>query len=241
MYLPDAIASYRINGETFLVTANEGDAREWPGLVEEVRVSALTLNPTVFPDGDALKNEDAIGRLTVTSAGANTDGNSTNGVERLLVLGGRSFSIWKPDGTQVFDSGDALRADHRSRLGRANFNSTNDAQPARSIRAATTKGPSLKNVTVGRNLGPVVHVHRARTHRRRDGLRRHPPRRRPVSSTHINHRDFARLAGQRHRGRPGAEGVFVIPQSDSPTQEPLLVVTNEVSGTTSIFALSKAK
>ena len=29
MYLPDAIASYTSGGKTYLVTANEGDAREW--------------------------------------------------------------------------------------------------------------------------------------------------------------------------------------------------------------------
>lgn len=32
LYLPDGIASYSVNGQTYLVTANEGDARaDWPG------------------------------------------------------------------------------------------------------------------------------------------------------------------------------------------------------------------
>ena len=31
MYEPDAIAAYSVRGQTYLVTANEGDAREWPG------------------------------------------------------------------------------------------------------------------------------------------------------------------------------------------------------------------
>jgi len=56
MYQPDAMASYTVDGRTYLVTANEGDARAWGednpaylgtqnpalGFVEELRVSALT-------------------------------------------------------------------------------------------------------------------------------------------------------------------------------------------------------
>ncbi|WP_138518021.1 choice-of-anchor I family protein [Limnobacter alexandrii] len=54
LYLPDAIASYTVGGNTFLVTANEGDARAWGedndayfagdstlGFVEEFRVKHL--------------------------------------------------------------------------------------------------------------------------------------------------------------------------------------------------------
>lgn len=52
MYLPDAIASYTVGGQTYLITANEGDARaDWPGFNEETRVRAhcaLGLEPTRF-------------------------------------------------------------------------------------------------------------------------------------------------------------------------------------------------
>lgn len=54
LYLPDAIAAYEVGGETYLVTANEGDARAWgedndaywagdasKGFVEEFRVKHL--------------------------------------------------------------------------------------------------------------------------------------------------------------------------------------------------------
>jgi 2',3'-cyclic-nucleotide 2'-phosphodiesterase/3'-nucleotidase/5'-nucleotidase len=238
MYLPDAIASYRIKGETFLVTANEGDAREWPGLVEEVRVSALTLNPTVFPNGDALKNEDAIGRLTVTSAGANTDGNATNGVERLLVLGGRSFSIWKPDGTQVFDSGDAFERITAQALA-SQFNSSHDSNSSFDTRS-DNKGPEPEGVTVEKIWGrwyafiALERIGGVMVYDVTD-----PAEGRFLQ--YINRRDFSGSPASGTAGDLGAEGVFVIPESDSPTQQPLLVVTNEVSGTTTIFAVSKTK
>ena len=58
IYEPDAIASYRVKGETYLVMANEGDTRaDWPGFNEEVRVGAVeagtnlplyVLDPAVF-------------------------------------------------------------------------------------------------------------------------------------------------------------------------------------------------
>ncbi len=46
MYLPDAIARYTVNGQSYLITANEGDARaDWPGFNEETRVRALQRRP----------------------------------------------------------------------------------------------------------------------------------------------------------------------------------------------------
>ncbi len=48
MYQPDSIAAFQAGGRTYLVMANEGDARDWPGFAEEVRVSTRTLDPGAF-------------------------------------------------------------------------------------------------------------------------------------------------------------------------------------------------
>jgi DNA-binding beta-propeller fold protein YncE len=63
MYNPDAIASYEVAGNTFLVTANEGDVREYTALTEGVRLGSgsYVLDPTAFPNAATLKNNANLG------------------------------------------------------------------------------------------------------------------------------------------------------------------------------------
>ncbi len=98
MYMPDTIAAYAADGQTYFVTANEGDTRD-----EDVRVKSLKLDPTAFPDAKELQKDANLGRLTVSPFdGLNPDGTHAE----LYSYGTRSFSIWSEDGTLVYDSGD---------------------------------------------------------------------------------------------------------------------------------------
>jgi hypothetical protein len=97
MYQPDAIASFRVHGKTYLVTANEGDSRA----ADEARVSALTLGAG-FPS--LVQQNFNLGRLTVNR----TFGRENSLHTQLFVYGARSFSIWRDSGSLVFDSGDHL-------------------------------------------------------------------------------------------------------------------------------------
>ncbi|MDZ7901161.1 MAG: hypothetical protein U5L01_00825 [Rheinheimera sp.] len=45
MYQPDTIASYGWKGASYIVTANEGDARDYAGYTKQKRVSAITRSP----------------------------------------------------------------------------------------------------------------------------------------------------------------------------------------------------
>jgi 2',3'-cyclic-nucleotide 2'-phosphodiesterase (5'-nucleotidase family) len=66
MYQPDAIESFEVGGETYLVTANEGDARDYDGFSEEFRIGDLLLETGKFaPD---IQDSDQLGRLRTTSA-----------------------------------------------------------------------------------------------------------------------------------------------------------------------------
>jgi DNA-binding beta-propeller fold protein YncE len=102
-YQPDAIAAFEVGGKTYVVTANEGDAREYDGFEEEVRA------------GD-LGAQGPIERLNVTSeVGAAVPNDA-----QFVAFGGRSFSIRNAaTGELVYDSGDfieRLLADRRPDL-----------------------------------------------------------------------------------------------------------------------------
>jgi hypothetical protein len=106
MYMPDAIASFDVAGATYYATANEGDSRNYTGFNEEVRVGSASyvLDPVVFPDAATLKNNANLGRLQLTNATGDIDGDGN--FEEIHALGARSFSIWDDAGNLVFDSGD---------------------------------------------------------------------------------------------------------------------------------------
>lgn len=120
VYMPDAIATFKVGAGEFLITANEGDSRIRPTaddivsgseegdiFNEESRIKSIDLDPTAFPNAEALQADEVIGRLKITNTMGDADGDGD--FEKLYTFGARSFSIWNPSsGDLVFDSGDKL-------------------------------------------------------------------------------------------------------------------------------------
>ena len=108
MYQPDAIASYSPDGSNiYVLSANEGDARDYDGFTEEFRVKddTIMLDPQNFPNADWLKESENLGRLRVTSELGDIDEDGY--YDTLYAYGARSFSVWSgTDGSLVWDSGD---------------------------------------------------------------------------------------------------------------------------------------
>ncbi|MDV6031775.1 MAG: DNRLRE domain-containing protein [Phycisphaera sp. RhM] len=102
LFQPDAIASYQVDGVTYYVTANEGDARD----AEETDVQSVTLDPTMFPNAAALQAAASAGELELSGIVGDPDGDGD--YDALYSFGARSFSIWSRAGELVFDSGDVL-------------------------------------------------------------------------------------------------------------------------------------
>lgn len=229
MYMPDAIASYETpGGEEFVVTANEGDAREYDGFEEEVEVQDLTLDPEAFPDAEELQKEENLGGLKVTS----TSPQGPDGYTELHSFGARSVSILDRSGQMVWDSGDAfeqLVAAHHPE----DFNSTNDENDSFDNRS-DNKGPEPEGVTVG----AIGEQRYAFVGLERDSGIAVVDVTDPASAGVVGYatdRDFSGDAEAGTAGDLGPEGLHFIAAGDSPTGEPLLIVGNEVSGTTTIW------
>ena len=217
MYQPDAIAAYSVRGDTYYVTANEGDARA----AEEVRAKDLTLDPVAFPNGE---NADAkLGRLNVTRLRGDTD--SDGDYDKLYAFGARSMTILNEHGQVAFDTGGELErfiaANHP-----ATFNA-DEAEPAEVDNRSDNKGPEPEGVDVGEVGGRTYAFLGAE---RQGGLFAYDLSARAGQ---------AALAGYAN-GRPadlGPEGVKFIARKDSPNGEPLVLVTNEITGTLAVFAV----
>jgi hypothetical protein len=256
MYQPDSIANFKIGEKHYLITANEGDTRDYDGYSEEERVADLTLDPVAFPDAAELQNDENLGRLTVTKAQGDIDGDGA--FEKLYVPGGRSFSIWNArTGALVFDSGAELEQ-LLANLLPDDFNANHEENDSRDNRS-DNKGPEPEGVTLGvvngrlyafvglERIGGIVMLDLS------------DPRN-PEYVDYVNNRTFRDVAGEPVptcaafdppesdeiddcvTGNPaagdlGPEGLEFVPAHQAPLGKPLLIVGNEVSGTTTVYEL----
>nr|GFB90741.1 hypothetical protein [Tanacetum cinerariifolium] len=236
MRQPDAIASFEVNGTGYLLTANEGDSRDYKGFSEVVRLGAngYALDATAFPNASLLKQETVLGRLNVTNKTGDTDGDGD--FDEIYVFGGRSFSIYNAaTGAEVHDSGNLLeRVTATDPTYGAIFNASNSFGEAPTLKnRSDDKGPEPEGVTTGRignNLYAFVSMERV------GGVMvfniNNPAA--PVLETYVNNRN---LTGTTTTGDLGPEGIVFISAADSPTGQPLLLLANEVSSTIAVYRI----
>lgn len=252
---PDAIAAYNVDGETYLVLANEGDARDWDGYSEEARLKKFG-KKDIAPicegyegltadEIDALQSDEQLGRLNMTTAfGLNEEKGC---YDDLYNYGGRSFSIYTADGERVFDSGEEFETLTAEIL--PEFFNSNHTETSFETRS-DDKGPEPEGITVG-ELGGRTYAFIG--FERLGGVIVYDitdPKNAKYQA-YINNRDFsinmealeeesdeALADGLKQVGDLGAEGLTFIPAEDSPNGEAILVLGNEVSGTTTLFQVT---
>lgn len=256
MYQPDTITSYQWNGATFILSANEGDSRDYDGYSEEVRVKDIidpdevnkTLSPELQAFYDASGGSNGLGRLKVTNALG--DANNDGIFEELYAYGARSFSIWDQNINLVFDSGDDFGKISASVLGN-NFNSTHTKN--KGDNRSDDKGGEPEAITVGK-IGDRTYGFIA-SERSGDLFIYDITNPFNVSfSAFYNNRDFAvdyeldddlenpcdtnegmDCSMIENAGDLGPESIKFVSSEQSPNGMPLLIIGNEVSGSVTVY------
>ena len=231
MFMPDSIASFTARGRVFYVTANEGDDRG-----EDERVGDLDLDPIAFPNAEELQKKANLGRLGVSTIDGDTDGDGD--YDELFSYGTRSFSIWNSAGKLVFDSGDEFET-ITSLLLPDDFNSSNDANGDFEGRS-DNKGPEPEAIALGSVWGRTyafIGLERIGGIMVYDVTNPYSPE----YVEYVNTRDFSGDPEAGTAGDLGPEGFKFIPVHKSPIRKPLLLVANEVSGTTTIYEIKSTR
>ncbi|MDT8347890.1 MAG: T9SS type A sorting domain-containing protein, partial [Flavobacteriaceae bacterium] len=231
MYMPDAIAHYSVGGVNYVVTANEGDARDYSGFSEEIRAgnAGLPLDNAAFSDVDYLKSNNNLGRInsTIGTGDLNDDGL----FEEIHVYGARSFSIWNMDTqTMVYDSGDLMeRITAADPVFGSLFNASNSNNTFKN--RSDDKGPEPEGVIIKEINGAyyafiaLERIGGIMTFNITDPNN-------PVFENYSNSRDTNTFAGDH-----GAETLIYIAPEDNSNNTGLIVVANEVSSTLSFFSI----
>ena len=250
---PDAVVAWEQGGVQWLATANEGEQREGATLSDSVKVGTLALDRGVFAKQGSnnpgwgwedLVKPEHLGRLDVCGPMADLDADGD--ADRLVCFGGRGVTVWKfVDGKllEAWDSGSDVERIVAERMPAA-FNADSRKNPSQDQRSKS-RGPEVEGLTTGivdgrrllfagleRPGGVVTWDITDPTH--------------PVLLDYANQRNtdaplnidkdaglaIKNVAGV---GDLGPEGLVFLSADKSPNGSPMVVVCNEISGTTSLW------
>jgi hypothetical protein len=232
-YIPDAIANYSVGGTHYLVTANEGDEKEYAGLTERTTVGAVTLDPAVFPHAAFLKENHNLGRLRMSNLSGDANGDGL--YEEINIPGGRSFTIWNAaTRTRVYDSGDDFEQFTSTEPSIAPlFNSDNEGNAFKGRSRA--KGPEPEGLTIA-SLGGKTFAFIALE--RVGGIMVYNITD-PGNVKFVDYQNSRNISS--YGGDNGPEGVVYISPDSSPNGNAYILIANEISGTVSVFEISSTQ
>nr|WP_322625763.1 choice-of-anchor I family protein [uncultured Flavobacterium sp.] len=231
-FIPDGIGSYSVNGTNYIVTANEGDEKEYGSFVERTTIgaSSYTLDAAVYPQAEMLKKSFNAGRFRVTNLNGNTDADTD--FEQIYAVGSRSFSIFNADSKQiVFDSGDDFERYTAAEPSISTlFNSDSEDNSFKSRSRA--KGPEPEGITLAHISDRVfafVGLERV------GGVMVYDVTD-PSNAQFVDYKNSRMVSA--YGGDNGPEGITYIDAANSPTGIPYIIVANEISGTLSIYSVN---
>ncbi len=259
MYQPDAIATLTANDTTYLVTANEGDAREYPCFLggtdgakaekEAQKISSIydSTDATITAVNTAVPSLEGTQFAPANAQVAKIDKNTK--VKTLYTFGTRSFSVWKANNLEgvdsadlKWDSGDAIEkitSTVRPAFFNADWNTTSGYVNGVDARS-TKKGPEPEGIAVGQAYGTnwiVVGLER-------DGGLLLYDATNPEAPTFVDYINTSNPGGNLLAGKYSAtagdvspEGIVFVSPEDSPTGNALVLASYELSGTVGIYEI----
>lgn len=237
LYMPDAIASAEIEGKTYLLTANEGDGREYGDYSDEAKIGKLDLDPGAFPKGYMTLKD--LSKTVVVKDMGDTDNDGD--YDELYLFGARSFTVWDAGINMVYDSGDFFEK-LTSYQHKRYFNTSNDklvmddrspkkGPEPEGIETALIDGAWYAFIGLERTGGIVVY--------------NISDIRKPRFVNYINNRNFnadvdgkGKYINRNGTGDLAPEGIRFIDASESPNGKAMLAVANEVSGTVTLYSVT---
>lgn len=226
--MPDSIAVYTVGNEEYIVTANEGDSREWGDYLNEDEVNFG--KGKTSPTGKITTENSGLTGKVVFFDASDYEGLSE---EKDYLFGGRSFTVYQMTDNgmkEVYTSGNDFES-KTAALVSENFNCSNDDKTIDD--RSGKKGPEAESVTIGEVEGKTYAF---------IGLERvggvmvyditEPEKANYVN--YINSRDYTEdIAGD-----VSPEGLCFVSAAESGMDKDMLLTACEVSGTVALYELT---
>ena len=240
MYQPDEAKYFQMGRRHYVFTANEGDKRDFFTNFNEVaKVKDLKLDPTAFPNGDTLKKSGNLGNLRVSTP-VYADPDHDGDIDVLYSFGGRSISIYDVEYHQiVYDSNNDME-DYIAKADPTHSNSRDDSNDSMDARSSTA-GPEPEGVNKG-IIDGVLYFFVGLDKQGGVFMFELQDPKSPTIKAYINHRIWSQKVSQdniANVGDLGPEGVLFIPKDHTIDGNNLIVLSNTVSGTISIFRINR--
>lgn len=212
IYMPDGISSYEVDGKTYLLTANEGDSREWGDYINEV--------------------EEKYGESESKIVTLNTDDyDGFDDLSKKYLFGGRSFSIIDASTMTIVSDSNGEFEEITAKLLPEYFNCSNDDISFED--RSGKKGPEpedIKTMIIDGKVMAFIGLERI------GGVMMYdvsdPTN--PTYVDYLNLRDFSDDIS----GSVSPEGLCTVSAKDSPTNKPMLIIANEVSGDVNVVEVA---
>lgn len=237
---PDAIAGFKIGSGHYFVTANEGDAREYSCLNDDLRAASLKVDSRRFVDWKNLSNNAALGRAKVNPNNGDRDGDGD--IDTIHLRGSNSMTMYR-NGVPIWDSGELLDQIQTKAFGVANINGSHSLSSDKSTinysgqDRSDDKGSEPEGVAIGQVgdrriavLGlermsalVIFDITTPRAPIFQEWIQMLPTTATPVKAA-------------RHWS---PEGIVFVPADKSPSGKALIITSYELTGSLSIHEISQ--